>query len=192
MSPLYVAKSQPSLPFPSSFGSSVRYASSILLLDTDSSPPAVMGYSIALLVFAIQGQNRGQKAWTSTVKQGEFFGDAPAPTNAPGGAPIATPHPQMYQPYPVSATPPVQPYPAQMSHDGQVVQYPVAPAQFQQPGYPPQPQHMMYPGSPPPPQGMVASQITYPGTPPPPQGMVPGQVMYPGSPPPQPSPYAQV
>src|SRR3954453_18215179 len=96
-----------------------------------------MGYWISLLVFAVQGALRGQKVWTSTVKQGEFLSPTPAAPDAQlnlgGSTPLAQPQPQMYQQYPMSPSPPVQAYPSPAPYSGMV------PEQGAVGGYPPQP-----------------------------------------------------
>jgi hypothetical protein len=67
----------------------------------------VFGYVILLLVFAIIGQSKGQRVWTSSVKESNFL--APAAGAKYGGYPQAT-APQMadQHQHPPTAPPPVQ------------------------------------------------------------------------------------
>jgi hypothetical protein len=68
---------------------------------------ALFAYVILLLVFAIIGQSKGQRVWTSSVKESNFL--APAAGAKYGGYPQAT-APQMadQHQHPPTAPPPVQ------------------------------------------------------------------------------------
>jgi hypothetical protein len=66
----------------------------------------VFAYVILLLVFAIIGQSKGQRVWTSSVKESNFL--APAAGAQYGGYPQAAPQMADQYQYPPTATPPVQ------------------------------------------------------------------------------------
>jgi len=117
-------------------------------------------YSITLLVYAIQGHNRGHKnVWQATVKQGDFLGPAPPPEQANMAAEQKA---GMTYQYPPSGYPPQQAYPTPPPQG-----YPQQPY-----GGTPPPQH--YGGSPPPQPPYGGPQLPYTAaSPPPPQGHYP-------------------
>lgn len=66
--------------------------------------PKVLGYTITLLTCAIIGSQKGQKTWTSSVKETKFFVSAAGPGVVAPGMPVQQglqPSP-MYPPHSVS------------------------------------------------------------------------------------------